>query len=334
MYRRVLPLLLSCALVASAASPALALDRIAGGFAARAAVSPVVASRLVLPSKRLTPGAAYASATLGKVCHASYVASIPSVSLALQKHVFDRYHIAGSAQSQYEIDRLISSGIGGSNALTNLWPLPLKGRYGAKAKAEVDRQLRAWLCSGGPTIAAVQHFEAANWYTAIYVMGNFAQTYFPDGAWTVESDVMPAGTYTSSGGPHCNWQRERDSNFNQASIIAFGLPDAHAIVTIEPTDVAFWTHGCGWWTRYEPSGSLQTVFGPGTWAIGGDITAGTYEAPGGTDCYWEREQNFSGAFAGVIENSYGALSPVVAIRTGDAGFRSTSCGTWSLVTSG
>ena len=43
-------------------------------------------------------------------------------------------------------------------------------------------------------------------------------------------------------------------------------------VELHPSDVAFWSDGCGWWTQVltPPSGVSDAPFGPGTWLVGGD----------------------------------------------------------------
>lgn len=37
-----------------------------------------------------------------------------------------------------------------------------------------------------------------------------------------------------------------------------------------------------------------TAFGPGVYTVGTDIQPGTYSAPGGSNCYWERLSSLSG----------------------------------------
>ncbi len=79
----------------------------------------------------------------------------------------------------------------------------------------------------------------------------------------------------------------------------------------------------------EPTGGgaeRATVFGDGTWIVGEDIRPGTYRAPGGARCYWERLRNFSGN--GIITNGFGDRNPVVTIAASDAGFRTEDCGEW------
>ena len=70
------------------------------------------------------------------------------------------------------------------------------------------------------------------------------------------SSVAP-GTYKTAGPagdtstqPFCSWKRLRDlRNELGSSTIAFGLEPGQAFVTIEPTDVAFYTYLCMPWQK-------------------------------------------------------------------------------------
>ncbi|QHC01069.1 hypothetical protein EK0264_12730 [Epidermidibacterium keratini] len=70
---------------------------------------------------------------------------------------------------------------------------------------------------------------------------------FGAGTYLVNVDIPP-GTYQSSGGSTCYWERLSGTSGEFDDIIANDLPAGQAIVTIEPTDVAFSSTGCGTWT--------------------------------------------------------------------------------------
>ncbi len=72
-------------------------------------------------------------------------------------------------------------------------------------------------------------------------------------------------------------------------------------------------------------------FADGTYVVGKDIQAGTYQVKGGQvhDCYWER----TGAQGGTIANDYITFAPqgpVVTVYVGE-GFVSERCGEWSKI---
>ena len=74
----------------------------------------------------------------------------------------------------------------------------------------------------------------------------------------------------------------------------------------------------------------KTEFGNGTHRVGIDIAPGTYVAPGGSGCYWERQSVFGGGSAdAIIANEFSRGGQVVVtIAASDKGFRTNGCGTW------
>lgn len=70
-----------------------------------------------------------------------------------------------------------------------------------------------------------------------------------DGPYIVGTDISP-GRWRSTGGEGlCYWARLNAFTGTLGSIIANGLPDGRAIVTIRSTDKGFVTKGCGEWSR-------------------------------------------------------------------------------------
>lgn len=74
----------------------------------------------------------------------------------------------------------------------------------------------------------------------------------------------------------------------------------------------------------------KTTFGNGQYRVGTDIAAGTYVAPGGSNCYWERQRTFGGSGVGdIIANDLSSGGQVVVtIAASDIGFKTSGCGTW------
>ena len=82
------------------------------------------------------------------------------------------------------------------------------------------------------------------------------------------------------------------------------------------------------------STSAAFTFADGEHRVREDIEPGTYRAippdlSGDGFCYWERVSGFGGTDAETIANSAGVGPRVVTIGTGDAGFNSDDCGTWT-----
>lgn len=140
-----------------------------------------------------------------------------------------------------------------------------------------------------------------------------------------------AQTYRAAGGTDCYWARLSGLGGSN-DIIADNYAEGPAIVTIAPSDVAFDAHGCGTWSPAPTSGQEATTMGDGTWAVGIDVVAGTYQATSTGSCYWARLSSFSGVGAAII--AYGDAAPgpfTVTISPNDVGFLSSGCGEWTLV---
>lgn len=69
-----------------------------------------------------------------------------------------------------------------------------------------------------------------------------------DGIYLVGKDIEP-GTYQTSGGSGCYWQRSSGTSGDFDDILANGNESGQAIVTIAASDVAFTTKRCGSWQR-------------------------------------------------------------------------------------
>lgn len=95
------------------------------------------------------------------------------------------------------------------------------------------------------------------------------------------------------------------------------------------------THWKGKVTEQAKQGGYSVnataTFGDGTWRVGEQIQPGTYQAPGGGMCYWERLRGFSGNFGDIITNDFGSKNVTVTILTTDVGFTAEDCGTFHKI---
>jgi 5-methylcytosine-specific restriction endonuclease McrA len=126
--------------------------RIAGEFAAD------------LPNHRLTPGAAR-TVRAATVCIPGYASRVRDVPDSEKEHAYARYGVT-HVPYQHEVDHLVSLELGGSNAITNLWPEPYAGRWGARTKDTLENDLHSLVCSGVLTLRHAQHVEATDWVAA------------------------------------------------------------------------------------------------------------------------------------------------------------------------
>jgi hypothetical protein len=119
---------------------------------------------LALPNHLLTPGAWFA-VSKAKVCKSGYSARVRNVSESKKDHAYARYHLKRVAYA-YEVDHLVSLELGGSIALTNLWPEHYYDPWGARTKDRLEHKLHALVCAGRMSLASAQRLEAANWIEA------------------------------------------------------------------------------------------------------------------------------------------------------------------------
>lgn len=172
---------------------------------------------------------------------------------------------------------------------------------------------------------------------AVLLLGGAAQvraqsTSFGDGTYFVGSDIQP-GTYRSSSSTGCYWERESGFSGSLGDVIANNFVNASTVVTIASTDRGFKSDGCGLWSPAISAitASPTAPFADGTYLVGVDIAPGTWRAPGGGDCYWQRLSGFGGTLDEIIANDDPNGSVIVTIAPGDTGFSSSGCGSWSKV---
>jgi hypothetical protein len=154
------------------------------------------------------------------------------------------------------------------------------------------------------------------------------QQVFGEGVWLVGDEITP-GVYQTLGGlGNCYWERLSGLGGTIGEIIANGMAFGQEIVEVGPGDLAFSSSGCGGWYEIITPSEPATMFDEGAMVIGVHIEPGTYAAPGGDNCYWERLSGFGGTINDIIANDLPSGRAIVEIRASDAGFRSQGCGVW------
>ncbi len=169
--------------------------------------------------------------------------------------------------------------------------------------------------------------------TGYWAPGPEAQSVsFGSGTWAVGAEV-PADTYrnnNSSGG--CYWARLSGFGGTVDEIIANEFTSDIQIVTIAASDAGFQTSQCGTWSNdLSPRTSSPTSpFGGGDYQVGTEVSPTRWRNNDSSDfCYWERLSGFSGTLGDVISNGFTEAIRIVDIGSGDVGFSSEDCGTWS-----
>jgi hypothetical protein len=117
-----------------------------------------------VPNRALTPGAVLTTSRR-RVCTPGYAASVRDVPDSEKDAVYARYHVTHVPYT-HEVDHLVSLELGGSNTISNLWPEPYAGRWGAHTKDAVENRLHALVCTGQLSLVRAQQIEATNWVAA------------------------------------------------------------------------------------------------------------------------------------------------------------------------
>ena len=163
------------------------------------------------------------------------------------------------------------------------------------------------------------------------------RTSFGPGTYRLVTDI-PVGRYYNDPANGCHFQRLRGFGGTPADVIVDGLINFDAgqwIVDLLPTDAGFFTDAnCNTWFT-TPRRGLAPGIAPGMWAIGTQITPGTYRAENSTaGCYWQRVSSFTGGADAIIANLFASNNgpQLVTIASTDAGFSgSVECGSWTRV---
>jgi hypothetical protein len=147
-------------------------------------------------------------------------------------------------------------------------------------------------------------------------------------AWLVGEQMIP-GVWRGYRGGLCSWKRLSSPEVRDDTVIASG---STLTVEIKPSDAAFWSEECGWWTQVldPPSDAPTDPFGPGTWLVGSEIAPGLWQnADSSHGCSWARLNSLDGGPETTVANGATSSSRIaVEISADDTAFHSWGCGSW------
>lgn len=136
------------------------------------------AAGLDLPDPVCTPGAvdpAVTEANLAStICKSGYTTTVRAPASDTNKEkALSLSQYGQSRVSSTEYDHLISLQLGGTNAVSNLWPEPNRANAPGTTnpKDAVETKLNKAVCSHQVTLAAAQKAIATNWVTAVKDLG-------------------------------------------------------------------------------------------------------------------------------------------------------------------
>ena len=128
--------------------------------------SELLPERDIRPNRALTPGAVR-QVSLNDVCSLSREEVEKQVSPLQRTMVFKEYGIPLDRSDKYEVDYLITPGIGGDDDIRNLWPEPYNAAaWNAHVKDALEERLHELVCSHQLDLADAQRAIATDWIAA------------------------------------------------------------------------------------------------------------------------------------------------------------------------
>jgi hypothetical protein len=132
----------------------------------RWSVAHQIASAGPLPDRAITPGSTRQVA-LSELCVVEKDETVRDVSSQLQSKVFREYGIDRESTSDFEVDYLITPGLGGSDDVRNLWPEPHANTlWNSYVKDQLEDHLHHLVCGGKLRLEEAQGDIASDWITA------------------------------------------------------------------------------------------------------------------------------------------------------------------------
>ena len=123
-------------------------------------------ARIIRPNRTLTPGIAH-QVSLDKVCSMSHEEVVKQVSPAERQKVFEEYGIPLDQADKYEVDYLVTPGLGGDDDIRNLWPEPYNAAsWSARVKDVLEERLHEMVCLHQLDLTEAQRAIATDWIAA------------------------------------------------------------------------------------------------------------------------------------------------------------------------
>jgi len=121
---------------------------------------------IIRPNRTFTPGTAH-QVSLDKVCSMSHEEVVKQVSPVERQRVFEGYGIPLDQADKYEVDYLVTPGLGGDDDMRNLWPEPYNtASWNAHVKDVLEERLHEMVCSHQLDLTEAQRAIATDWIAA------------------------------------------------------------------------------------------------------------------------------------------------------------------------
>lgn len=147
----------ACALAVLAAAGLIAMKQ------SRMLATPYARLR---PDPTYTPGLTRA-VSLTDLCSVHHEEVVRAVPAALQQRVLHEYGISSESPADFEVDYLITPGLGGADDLRNLWPQPHAHTvWNSYVKDQLEDRLHGMVCDGRLSLTVAQREIAGDWIAA------------------------------------------------------------------------------------------------------------------------------------------------------------------------
>jgi hypothetical protein len=124
------------------------------------------ASAEMLPNPVFTPGSTR-EVSLNELCSTDRDEVVVSVPGSVQERVFQEYGVAQDRAPEYEVDYLITPGLGGSDDVRNLWPEPHRDTaWNSYVKDQLEDHLHRMVCGRKISLSEAQKEIAGDWIAA------------------------------------------------------------------------------------------------------------------------------------------------------------------------
>lgn len=172
--------------------------------------------------------------------------------------------------------------------------------------------------------------------TALLVAGGALPSQAKDikGSGTVKiGKTYKPGVYVSanSNSAGCYWARLSGFSGKLDDILSSEFGSGQMIVEIQDGDAGFKSSRCGTWKPIKNLKLIKTLKTNGIYQVGTQIMPGTYESSSNDSCYWARLSSFGGDLEAILASDFASGPQIVTIEEGDAGFKTSRCGTWKKI---
>jgi len=154
----------------------------------------------IVPNPSLTPGSTRA-VSVAQLCSTDHDEVVRSVPGRLRQEVFQEYGMAGARAADYEVDYLITPGLGGADDIRNLWPEPEhNAAWNSYVKDQLEDHLHRMVCGGQLGLSTAQQDIASDWISAYKKYFHTSEP-LPDNSASVVSSIT---RFTAIGVPPAN----------------------------------------------------------------------------------------------------------------------------------